>query len=61
MLYHRTACVAADDILVELIDYCYRKFVNLTESCSKLGDGEFLFPDKPIDIKTDIQRDPSGD
>jgi hypothetical protein len=47
MLYHRTACMAADDVLVELIDYCYRKFVALTEKCSKLPDGEYLFPSKP--------------
>ena len=46
MLYHRTACMAADDVLVELIDYCYRKFVSLIEKCSKLGDGEYIFPSK---------------
>lgn len=39
--------MAADDVLVELIDYCYRKFVALTEKCSKLPDGEYLFPSKP--------------
>ena len=27
MLYHRTACESSEDALVELIDYCYRKFV----------------------------------
>ena len=30
MLYHRTACESNEDALVELIDYCYRKFVNMT-------------------------------
>lgn len=30
MLYHRTACESSEDGLVELIDYCYRKFVNIT-------------------------------
>jgi hypothetical protein len=30
MLYHRTACESSEDALVELIDYCYRKFVNMT-------------------------------
>ena len=30
MLYHRTACESGEDALVELIDYCYRKFINLT-------------------------------
>ena len=29
MLYHRTACESSEDALVELVDYCYRKFVNL--------------------------------
>jgi hypothetical protein len=29
MLYHRTACESSEDALVELIDYCYRKFVAL--------------------------------
>lgn len=29
MLYHKTACEAAEGALVELVDYCYRKFVNL--------------------------------
>lgn len=35
MLYHKTACEAAEDSLVELVDYCYRKFVNLQ---NKAGD-----------------------
>lgn len=30
MLYHRTACEGSEDALVELIDFCYRKFVALT-------------------------------
>jgi zinc finger MYND domain-containing protein 10 len=30
MLYHRTACEGSEDALVELIDYCYRKFIDLT-------------------------------
>ena len=29
MLYHRTACESSEDALVEIVDYCYRKFVNL--------------------------------
>ena len=60
MLYHRTACNSADDVLVELIDYCYRKFVALTEKCSKLGDGEYLFPSKPaskIDTNVDLEKE----
>ena len=31
MLYHRTAAEACEEALVELIDYCYRKFVTLTQ------------------------------
>ena len=29
MLYHKTACESSEDSLVELVDYCYRKFVYL--------------------------------
>ena len=29
MLYHKTACESSEDALVELIDYCYRKFLHL--------------------------------
>ena len=62
MLYHRTACVAADDVLVELIDYCYRKFVRLTGKCENLSEGEYLFPSKGItDIKAAIKPDLEGD
>ena len=60
MLYHRTACNSADDVLVELIDYCYRKFVALTEKCSKLGDGEYLFPCKTTtkaDMNIDMEKE----
>jgi len=32
MLYHRSAAEACEDSLVELIDYCYRKFVYLTQA-----------------------------
>ena len=46
LLYHRTACEAADDTLVELIDYCYRKFSAMTQKCERLADGEFIQPDK---------------
>lgn len=35
MLYHRTACESSEDALVELIDYCYRKFVNMTKDAGK--------------------------
>jgi len=45
MLYHRTACEGADDTLVELIDYCYRKFSVMVGQCEKLADDQYLFPD----------------
>jgi zinc finger MYND domain-containing protein 10 len=32
MLYHRTACEGSEDALVEIIDYCYRKFVEITNN-----------------------------
>jgi hypothetical protein len=35
MLYHRTACENSEDGLVELIDYCYRKFVKMTGDARK--------------------------
>lgn len=39
LLYHRSACEAADDTLVELIDYCYRKFSTMVRKCEALPDG----------------------
>lgn len=35
MLYHRTACESSEDALVEVIDYCYRKFVAMTSEGDK--------------------------
>jgi hypothetical protein len=29
MLFHKITCEAADDALLELIDYCYRKLIKL--------------------------------
>lgn len=31
IMYHRTAVENADNYLLELIDYCYRKFLGLTK------------------------------
>ena len=45
LLYHRSACEGADDTLVELIDYCYRKFTKMIRLCEALGEGEFIMPD----------------
>jgi hypothetical protein len=35
MLYHRTACESSEDSIVELIDYCYRKFLFLQHNAEK--------------------------
>ena len=45
LLYNRSACEAADDVLVELIDYCYRKFSQMLAVCEKLEDGQYIRPD----------------
>ena len=45
LMYHRTACEGADDTLVELIDYCYRKFAEMARKCETLADGQFIQPD----------------
>lgn len=37
-LYHRTAAENCEDSLVELIDYCYRKFVGLAMNIEKMGE-----------------------
>ena len=36
LLYHRTACESSEDALVELIDYCYRKFVEVQSSADEI-------------------------
>ena len=45
LLYHRSACEAADDTLVELIDYCYRKFSAMVQKCEQLPEGQSIWPD----------------
>ena len=35
ILYHRTACENSQDSLLELIDFCYRKFLSLTNWAEK--------------------------
>ena len=37
MLYHKTACESSDDALVELIDYCYRKFIALNSKAESMA------------------------
>lgn len=59
MLYHRTACEGSEDALVELIDYCYRKFINLTakgEEYTKKRE-ETPVEKKPKDILAMSQED----
>lgn len=34
MLYHRTAVESSEDALVEMIDYCYRKFIELNNQAA---------------------------
>ena len=40
MFYNRTACESADDSLIELIDYAYRKFLKLKNTEDKKTDEE---------------------
>ena len=58
LLYHRTACEATDDSLVEVVDYSYRKFVKLIDQCEKLPSGQSVWPDKPFDAKKYMQMSP---
>jgi len=37
MLFHKVACEAADDALLELVDYCYRKLIKLQNWAEKEG------------------------
>lgn len=48
MLYHRTACESSEDALVEVIDYCYRKFVAMTSQANKYVERQ----EKPMKAKT---------
>ena len=38
MLYHKTACESSDDALVEIIDYCYRKFISLNTKAEAMAN-----------------------
>ncbi len=39
-LYHRTATESCEEALVELIDYCYRKFVNMVSKLEQMSDSD---------------------
>ena len=56
ILYHRTACENSQDSLVELIDYCYRKFLNLTQWAEK-NENRI----KDDDPKKILERSPEED
>ena len=47
LLYHRTACESSEDALVELIDYCYRKFIALTNRADEICKLRDEIPEKP--------------
>lgn len=57
MLYHKTACESSDDALVEIIDYCHRKFVLLNTKAEQLADAR-KEPAKAIDPKTLLNMSP---
>ena len=53
MLYHKTACESSEDALVELVDYCYRKFLNLqnnSEEYAKRRDECLSDPRKKLNF-----------
>jgi hypothetical protein len=58
LLYHRTACESADDTLVELIDYAYRKFVRMIEQYEKIPSGQHILPVEPRDAKKYLDMSP---
>jgi hypothetical protein len=56
LLYHRSACESADDSLVELVDYSYRKFCKMIETCERLPIGESPRPDIRFDAKKEMAK-----
>lgn len=64
-LYHRTAAEACEDSIVELIDYCYRKFVGMTQEMNKMTSERlklgFMHEDDPMKLidlspREDLER-----
>ena len=55
MLYHRSACENADDALVELIDYCARKFINMNNQ-AKFYEDRRNTPSLRVDPKTILNQ-----
>ena len=50
LLYHRTAVSSDEDSLVELIDYCYRKLVNVQTQAKEIERKQKNKPE-PLDAK----------
>jgi len=50
MLYHRTACESSQDGIVELIDFCYRRFVKMTGKAKEIEKAQKHKP-TPSDAK----------
>lgn len=55
MLYHRTACENSEDALVELIDYCARKFINMNNQ-AKFYEDRRNTAAKPADPRTVLNQ-----
>ena len=53
LLFHRTAVEETQDTLVELIDYCYRKLIWLSNEGKKLTeehDPKKILETKPVEV-----------
>lgn len=57
MLYHKTACESSEDALVELIDYCSRKFVALNHKAEGMANAR-AEPAQQVDPKALLNMTP---
>lgn len=57
MLYHKTACESSDDALVEIIDYCYRKFISLNQKAEAMANSRSE-PARQVDPKALLNMSP---
>lgn len=57
MLYHKTACESSDDALVEIIDYCHRKFIALNQKAEGMANDR-KEPAKQVDPKALLNMTP---
>ncbi len=60
-LYHRTATEACEETLVELIDYCYRKFVTMVGQQEAESEETRNKVQEVKDIKAHLDMDPLKD